>query len=551
MRETRFGRRPLVTGGGSDRSTLMVQPTLGLVLTQSASNLPPGATPSSVNFINGYIGLEKRWTLTSRSTQSLSQDAPILGGAEIVDVTGTPYQFASTTTRPLWYSNGSWSFASYVSSNGINDAPSLSTTSYWDIDQIYYDTQDENCAVLAAGSYQTLYIWQSGKTVFSTLSNAPRARFVTGFDNFLVAGNIRQGTSDFVQRVEWSDRGSIATWLLNAPTGSLAGYADLLDMKGQITRLVGHDNRVVVFSDQEVWAGGRVDFPASFDFQPLDRTVGAPYSWTVAVTRLGVCWLGKDYNVYLLPKGGAQAQPIGTAVQPELQATVNQPERAWGVYNKATDQYELYYPTRGGSGYPQAALYFDLRTGTWLKQTFDATLNLTRGWMGSLTATTTSNATTWADAQTAGLRWADVTGTWGDYGASSAGQSGDLAVHAGLSTGSVCYFSKGTTDLGVVVESRWRSGGLGGAEPYRNKTLYEVRVDYQADSASSLTIRASRNQGESFEAGQQVALPTNSIESQARATMQVNSRYPVFEVTTEIGRPKLNRFWTDMRIGSR
>jgi len=522
----------------------MIQPTLGLVLSQAASNLPLGATPSSQNFVNGLVGLEKRYTLASRSTQSTVQAFPILGGMEIVDVSGSPYPFASTTTRPQWYSNGSWSFLSYVSAGGINDAPSASTTSYFDVDQIYYDTGDQMCAIVASPSYQSLYIWQSNTTVFSTLSFAPRARYVTSFDNFLIGGNIKQGTTNLVQRVEWSDRGSIATWLANAATGSLAGYADLLDMKGQITRLIGHDNRVVVFSDQEVWAGGRVDYPAAFDFQPLDRTVGAPYSWTVAKTPNGLIWLGNDYNVYLLPKGGAQAQPIGTQIQPELQSNLTAPERAWAVYNTVNNQYELYYPITGGSGYPQTALALDIRTGSWFKQSFNTEFSLTRGWLGSL-----SNVQ-------AGLLWSQMTTTWGGYGGTwgstaTTYSGGADAVHAGLSTGTICYFSAGTTDLGVAMESIWRSGGLGGVEPYRSKTLNEIRVDYTADSASSLTVKVSADQGATFDTGMRVALASTSNETQTRATMYVNSRYPVFEVTTETGRPILHRFWADMRIGGR
>lgn len=544
-RQSRFGQPMRITPGSSRRTELLIDLTKGLVLTDSPTDLPLGASPDGENFIIRYSSLQKRQTLAARSSQTINPGTPILGGLEVVDVTGNAYPFASYTTRPTFYSAGSWSSpCSYVSAAGINDIPTMSTTSYWDIVQIYYDTQDENCAIMAAQSYQSLYIWKSGATVFSTLSNAPQARFVTGFDSFLLAANIRQGTSDFVQRVAWSDRGSIATWLSNAPTGSLAGYADLLDMQGQITRIVGHDNRVVVTSDREVWAGRRVDFPQSFDFQPLDRTVGCPFSWTLAVTRLGLIWLGKDFNVYLLEKGAAQAIPIGNAIQPELQRYIDAPDRAQATYNRLTDQYELYYPIVGGNGTPQRALYCDLKSGAWMRQSFPTGYGISKVWNGTLG--TGSAGSTWAQMQTAGLTWAQVTGSWGAYNAIT--NNGPLAVYAGLSSGSLCYFdSAGTTDLGAVVTSRWESGAFGGIDPTRSKTLQSVRVDYQADSSSSLSVRVSPDQGASFQQGVSLDLPTSSTESQVRAHTYVNSRYPVVELSTEVGRPVLMRMWVRMQ----
>ena len=544
MRYSRFGLPLRVNPAASTRSVQVVEPTLGLIRTQPPSDLPPGATPSAENFIVRYGGLEKRAMLQSRTTQATVVNTPVLGGIEAVDVLGNTYPLASYNTRPLWYSVGSWSLASYVSAAGLDDHPTNSTSSYWDMTQIYFDTRDENVVVMGSQSYQSLYVWQSNTTVFSTLTNAPRARFVASFDNFLLAANVREGSNDFVQRIQWSDRGSITTW---NPVGSLAGFHDMLDSKGEITRLVPQDNRIVVFTEEEVWSGWRIDNVFQFDFQALDRGVGAPYSWTIAQTRAGVMWLGRDANVYVLPKGEARAVPVGDAIQPELQSSLDNPDRAWAVYNKLTDQYELYYPTAGNT-YPTKALYLDLRKGSWMPQTFDSGYGLSRGWQGTLG--TGSGSTTWAQAQAAGIRWADITGTW----AGQRGQQnlGPLAVHTGSSAGTMYYMShSATSDSGVTVAARWRSGGLGGNEPYRSKTLTEVRVDYAADSASSLTVRASADQGASFQPGINLELGTSSTESQQVADAYVNARYPVFEVVSEVGRPKINRFWAEMRAQGR
>ena len=128
MRYSLFGI-PLRVTPQSQRSTLVFEPTGGVNTTQPVSDLPPGVSPDSENFITRQGFLVKRGTLASRSTQSFSPVAPILGGMEAVDVTGNSYPFASYATRPVWYSAGSWSRASYVSSFGISAPPSVSSGS--------------------------------------------------------------------------------------------------------------------------------------------------------------------------------------------------------------------------------------------------------------------------------------------------------------------------------------------------------------------------------------------------------------------------------------
>lgn len=520
-----------------------MSPVGGLNLTEPPSDLALGQTPSSENWIvrNGF--LEKRATIQSRATQGFSQTIPVLGGAEITDTIGNNYPFASYTTRQAWYSVGSWSLTSYVSSYGVSDPPSNSTVQYWDATQIYYDQRDENVAVMATETYQQLYVWQSNTTVFSTLTGAPQAKYVAAFDSFLLAFNIRQSSLDLVQRVQWTDRGSISSW-----TGGLSGFQDMIDMKGQGTRLIPHDNVVIAASDQEIWAGRRIDLPFVFDFQPLDRGIGMPFPWAVTQTRIGLVWLGKDYNVYLLASGSAKPVAVGDAIQPEIQALIDQPQRSTMAYNRITDQVEMWIPVRGGNGRPQRGYYGNLKTGTWLPQTIDPTLDVTRNWQGTLG--TGSASTTWSGISATGLTWNTVAGRWADQ--FGTGGQGDLVMYAGNSSGSLVFFNPtGTKDYDFTVSSRWRTGGLGGEDPTKTKTMREVRVDYVADSASSLTMRVSRDQGVTFEAGQSVPLPPASIESQVAAYVYTNARYPVVELVSEIGRPKIARIYAEFRVSGR
>ena len=524
-------------------SVLIVEPTLGLDASQPSVDAPLGSTPDSDNFIMREGGLELRPTLAVRGTNQQPIASRVLGGAEVIDVGGTRYPLISGTTLLAWYSNGSWSQLSYVSAGGVDAPPAAGNTDYWDWTQIYFDLRDENIAVGGNASYQTGYCWQANTLTFSTLTGAPRALRWAAFDNYLLAANVRSSeNSDWVQRVQWSDRGSASSW-----TGGLSGYEDLLASKGAITRLLAQENRIIVGLDNEIWQGFPVDFPFVFRFAPLDTSVGMPYPWTVANTPRGIVFLNRDYQTYLLPKEGGPAVPIGQRLHRILRNTIDQPQRAWAAYDNTYSQYQLYYAIKGGSGLPQRAVYLNLNEGSWAPQSFDRVtggLSLTRGFE----AQRSSSATTWGGLAAQSVRWADLNMSWAEL----AGASEERAVHLGSSGGTMYHLSSNaTSDAGIAVPAYWQSGALEGLSPGVQKTVSEIRVDYEGTSASSLTVKVSPNQGATFASGTHVALPTTSGVSQAIAYPHTAARYPMLRVEVEDQRPRLFRFHVVMRQGGR
>lgn len=538
-----FYGSPLGIPNRSLTSVQIVEPTLGLAVDQPSVDVPLGSTPACDNFVLREGAVEPRPMLSLLGTNSQPMGAvPILGGTEVIGVTGDRYPLVSGTSRWAWRSNGSWSNLSYVQAFGLSDPPGTDDTAYWDFTQIYYTDRDENIAIGANGSYQSLYCWQSNTTLFSSLTGAPRALVVAAFDNFLVAANIRSGTSDYVQRVQWSDRGSASSW-----TQGLSGFEDLLTMRGDITRLLPQENRIVVLGENETWQGLRVDFPYIFRFEPIDTGVGCPYPWTAANTPEGIVFLGRDYHVYLLPKGGGQPQPIGQRLHRSVRNVIDRPERAWATYDNATNHYQLNYAIRSGSGRPQRAVWLNMETGSWAPQSYDPTggaLSVTRGFEAQFS----SSATTWGGLLAAGIRWADLAMSWAGLG----GSSEERAVIAGSSAGTLYYLnSNATSDNGTPVLSYWQSSALGGDSPSATKTLTNLRIDYQSDSASSLTVSVSRSQGASFENAQRLNLPVASGVSQVEAFPYTNSRYPTFRVESEGFRYRLYRFLATLRYGGR
>lgn len=531
----------------SNESVMIVEPVLGIDVSQPSIDAPLGSTPSSENYVMREGGLEPRPMLSLRNTTPQPMGSiPILGAHELVSVGNSKFPVVSGTTRWAVYGQAStpngWSVLSYVSSYGINDPPSGANTDYWDFTQSYYAERDENIAIGANGSYQTLYCTQSDTTVFSTLTGAPRAKYVASLDNYVLAFNLREGSNEYVQRVVWNDRGSVSSW-----TGGLSGFEDLLSMKGAGTRIIPHDNKVVLFSSDEIWQGLQGDIVFPWKFYPYDTSRGCPYPWTITQTPAGLMFLGKDYQVYLLPKGGGPSQAIGQRLHRTIRTTVDQPTRAWAVYDNTLSQYQLFYPVRGGSGRPQRGVYLDINTGSWAPQSFDRSggnLSLTRG----VEIGISSSATTWGGLAAAGIRWADLSASWAEL----AGTSEERAVLVGSSNGTLYYFnSAATSDNGTAVECKWQSTGLGSEDPAHQKTVTGFRVDYQADSASSLTVRFSQNLGATFAQEMRLDLPAVSGLSQAEGFPYYAARYPLFEITSQGQRHRLFRFYLPFRRGGR
>jgi len=519
-----FRGLPLRVRPSSSAQVLVAEPTLGFDASQPPSDLAPGQSPSFENVILRDGGMEPRPMLTLQNTNPQPMGAVgISGGMEVTDVNNNRFPLVSGTTRWAWYSNTSWSALSYVSSFGLSSPPTAVQGDYYDFTQTYWPLRDEMLAVAGNSSYDTLLCWQAGTGTFSNLTSAPRAKYVTALDNFLVAANIRSGSADFVQRVQWNYRGDPSNW-----TGDLAGFADLLDMRGAITRLATHDNAVIVFSDAEIWRGVRANFPDIFSFTPYDRSIGCPYPWTVAQTPLGLMFLGKDFQVYLLPRGGGSPIPIGQRLHASIRNAIDHPGRAQAIYDGTSHHYQLSYPVRGGSAYPQRAAWFNVDGGTWAPQTYDpvgGALSLQKGFeIGISSAGTIWNNWT--------IPWDNETLSWDELG----GASEDRAILMGSSAGTLYYLSSNaTSDNGTVVPSRWRSGALApeGADSERQQNVTRVDVRYSATGASNLTLRFSADNGQNFDAGKRLAFGGASVESSARVDCYANAYHPTVEVTSE------------------
>lgn len=544
MRQSLYGT-PL-PASRSRTTVLIVEPTLGFNATQPETDLPLGQTPESVNWIMRDGALEPRSRLSTVGANE-NPVKVVTGGYEVVNSVGSVFPIVSGTTQIAYYSNGSWSKLSYVSANGVNAPPSATSNDFYDIVQTYYPDIDEMVWMAGCESYQTLYTGSAGSATFSTVSSAPMAKYLTTLNDYVLAFNIKSGSSRFVQRVQWSDRGGPFTW--TPSTSNNAGLEDLLSAKGQGTAIKELDTRVILFFEHEIWQGIPGQGARIFDFAPLDRTIGTTFTWTIQKTPLGLIFLGPDFMLYLIPKDGSQAVPVGKPVQRRLRDTIDLPSKAHAVYDEQLNAYRLFYAVRGGPGYPTEEFVFNLLEHNFAPQTYalaTGTRAITRAFPAYSQSATAG--LTWSDISTAGYTWDTIPFKWNQMLSTSTNVN--RTIFAGSSDGTVYQLSSlYTTDDGTPVEARWRTSALGGDFPEGIKQVNAVLVDCATQVMSHLTVRVSRDGGASFDVGQQVTFGASSIETQAAAWVATPALFPMVELTTEDIGVKVYRLWLQMRAG--
>lgn len=511
-----FGMKPLQpiemappTSGVATFKTV----SLGLVQNESPANLPPGATPAGQNVLAREGVLEPRYRMAKiGSGSSLCDDVLAMG--EYVVTAGTRYPYAISATTFSYYSGSAWTFGAYFQ-NSVNDPPSGADTNYIDSAVVYEPVSDEFGVVWVNGTDQA-FIGSAHTKGFSTLTNSPIAKTLAVWDSRVMYGNIKSGNTWYPQRIQYSEKFNPS--ITTTPTG---GFDDLMDARGSLQKLIGDGERALAMFEHEIWYGMAADYPFNVVYYPLDRTRGTTAPWTVCQTPRGVFFLDDSYMPCVIPRGG-MPQQVGTAIWKTLRDEIDYPSRAHAEFNPDTGEVVLYYAHQGGTGRPKRALAMDVYTGVWTPQTF--TDAITRAAAGDYT----TSSVTWG-----GLvgSWAAQTKTWSQIG----GTSSKRVLYAGTSTGTIAAFSSdATNDVGAGVESRYLLV-MPNEDPTRKQYVREVRLDYRAASASSVTVRLSNDFGATWQSEVGVALPAAGTSAQTTVYVGMEAQYPTIQFQHDQG----------------
>jgi hypothetical protein len=500
-RKSKFGLMPGVAAPSTGTVRMVPLTTGGSQADQPWPNRVPSSAGSLVNFLPMDGMLTPRSRLSSLNTlRTLGTDLRGVAVRHLTNGSAPEAWVSAGTLHGRLSSLGSISLASFTSAFGLGVA-GLPTQAGWTYAEVYMAGIDNNALVAAGtGSLNTLLALYDvvGTYRVSYLTSAPRAAFVTSFDNYVVAWNIGNGANAaFDTRVQWCQRGSPSNW-----TGEGSGFEDLLQMRGYGTAIHSTaDGRLILFGSEQIWYGLGATYPAQFQFAVLDPQVGCHAGRTVQETGEGLMFLGSDNALRLLPSGGGRSQVVVPSLAPVLRRNHNPGQaiynNSWAAFDSFTKMYHLFL---NGSGGPNFIV--NTRTGEWGYAEYGAI-----GFLG--------------------------------HGVSMAHSRRQYSQNEGLfvvnnSTGTV-YSTNSllATDSGSTVTSTFRSEPIGAELPGNYKQVVQADCDYRATSRATVTLKVSQDGGNSYGyTAMPLSLLSAPVTGRATSHLYAGGGFPCIELTS-------------------
>lgn len=552
-RATTFGF-PL---GGQPRSAFTYQtldPTQGLRLDVTPSNLEPGQASVASNVVLRYgaiqcrPGFERDSPSGAPVSSATSWRQTGFRGAMFHDPnTGYDYRFLFEGPSAAFYGGFATgtSVASYISSLGTSLEYSVSTGAFARgqdpvVFRNVYDLTADDWSLVWAVDRAELppFQWFSSNTTYTHLTDDIRAHFITPFDNRLMAWNSRYSGDPqmYPTRVIWSDRGDVRAWSPSATTVT-AGYEDLLDMAGRGTWIEGFDQRVILFSDREIWQGYVGTPPFTFLFSPLNRQIGCVYGQTVKQTPSGLAFVGSDGRAYLLGQDNS-LRHISAAVDRRGLGT-----RA--VYDPMTREYRVFDAANA-----QSYRAFNIDSGVWTE--------------GHVSTTTVSDGVDFNGMHDV---WSGDRDTYGvadlpnpNIGTPSMFYTSGLTAYA--ADPSATFGKNGDSGSSVIAGPSavpvnpctmdWRGPVFTGTVN-RSVTVRSVGLDYRSEQTSHVTVGVSYDGGATFPSESRITLvpTTGNAESRQTAWLYGSGGKPLVRVQSSQTSQAITRLHVEGQIGGR
>lgn len=550
IRQTKYGYSPRAFPQQESRVSIF-EPTLGLDAGQAPQELFPGCTPISQNFehVGGY--LQPRSGM-SRYDATYSLGDAAMFGMEAFDIQGRRSGVAASAQTISYLPSGSlvWSTLSYVAAAGASGETANARLDVpWDGTQIYEPARDQNIVVLTNHKQLPKFLnADPSNTTFSDFtwvaSRFSRARSVCEHDYRLVWANLSSSSQSFPNRVYVSVRGNPLD--MNPDNG--AYFEDLMDMRGDILRVVPDRDTIVMFSGEQIWRGRKRSDRYAYDFYCVNRSQGCPYPRTIQQTPQGIVFLGRDLELYLL--SGDQTIALGptnrkapeqgdaSRIQLFLQRNMQNGNLAWSVYNSQRNRYELHFTSNevATNLYPQTCLHFNFDNQSFFVQKADGP-----DWSAGFEMQDVDEAVTWDSVP---YTWDQYNTSWEEAGLGAPARRVVVFSSAGTP---YRFRSDQTTDDGTAIDCRWRSHGLGGYDAFRYDQLYEVWIEYASNTSSAVSVWTSDDLGTSFVDAFGRTLSATSNRAEMFPTW-ITAQSPVFEVRTNDGSvPKISRIQVRLR----
>ena len=514
IRKSKFGFAP--TAAAPSTATVRMVPLTGIDSSQPGVMRPVGSAQTLVNFLPMDGRLIPRSCFSSLNTIRAPGTVGVIGMAELTSANQAfpTIWWSGNTVHGILMSNGSMSRASFVSSFGLGAGSLPTEQAGYQYGQVFMATPNDN-ALLAAPqtSYDTIHTLYltSGVPLYSYLTSAPKTKAITVFDNYVVAFNTRSATTNLT-RVQWSQRGNPSNW-----TGEGSGFEDLLGMRGSgVAIRAAPDGQLILWSTHEIWYGLGATYPAQFTFHPLDPKIGCPAPGTIQETEEGFIFLGSDFALRLLPRGGGPSQVIVHNLAAELRRTLDGASAAlvFATYDRLLKLYHLF----GASVQHRQGFVVNTRTG-------EAGF-MSYGFSPGAGLSPTLSNTTGVGARIESL----FIGTSGGTIASTSSLIG--------------------TEFGSVVTATFRSDPIATELPGNYKQLTRVDCDYRATSRATVTLKISQDGGNSYgHTAMPLSLVSAPVAGRASSDVYAGGAFPCIELTSTDTGFELHRLDVTLNVG--
>lgn len=345
---------PSRTRRGETTRSEIVSPIGGLDQSTPPWNLRGGRTPyaENVRLTRDRLGIEKRpgmqqfYTGLPQSMTEAKTPVAAFVGFSTDGRVEIPIALSSISSA-FYYRNpntGNWLGATGTNISSRTADIRFATVFRASDGSVYnFWTNDDQMAPQSFIYNPDLGIAALGSGSGSFLSSESQAKYVAAFNERLLYFNTSiNSATRFPTRVRWSIKGDPFDFISYG-----AGFQDLAEMHGEGRGMLAERDRLLLWSEHDVWMGRARNDDFGFDFFALNHEVGLEYPKTLSATDVGPIWVGKDLRMWRLV--GNEVQEIGREVRSFLRSNLSSLDNFYATFDRRSRQYRLYFLNKEGT----------------------------------------------------------------------------------------------------------------------------------------------------------------------------------------------------------
>ena len=182
---------------------------------------------------------------------------------------------------------------------------------------------------------------------FAALGNAPRYKFIIGFNNRVVGANLVGSPGSTIQ-IGWSGNLNFGVW--DTASDPSAGSVSLIDtnsdLSDNISGLFGFTDSALMLRERSLWGITKQPVASNpFNFFPIFPGIGCDSPYSAVAIHNGIAWFDiRSGTVYAFKVGDKEPTPIGRPIEKSLLAQVVTAGTVYGTYNPLHDEYSVCVP---------------------------------------------------------------------------------------------------------------------------------------------------------------------------------------------------------------